>query len=250
VTPRHPFAVAVVTLVAKAYGLDADILWTTSRMPTVNEARHFAWWKVQQVLGWSNVELGICMGVDNTTVLVAMRKTAVLVRDGTGTPSLRHAVQVLEKLSISDALGLSEPKERPPSLVLSPSESGSPSEVLSASFSASDSGSKEPVSKPARGTRNRPRTAAPDTLLPNDKHRQIATDKGVDLAVEVERFLSFHRAKGNLMASWNSALTTWLLSPYVKTTVHGGRPPPGANFNRLKALAEQAEREEKRNAAQ
>jgi hypothetical protein len=52
----------------------------------------------------------------------------------------------------------------------------------------------------------------------------------------------------------DAAFRTWLrrAAAYLPPTGtgRGGKPPPGANFNRLKALAEQAEREEKRNAAQ
>lgn len=111
--------------------------------------------------------------------------------------------------------------EPSPSLVLSPSDSQALQSVVS-SVSSEDSAllssGSGPESKPARG-RAKPRTAAPEQLEPTAAHEKIAAERGLELANEIARCLNHHRAKGNLMANWNAAVTTWLL---------GARPgPPG-----------------------
>ncbi len=254
-TPRHPFAVAVVALVADSYGIDADLLWSRQRGPTLCEARQLACWALREKTGWSYPELGRALCLDHSTVIHGVRKTCAKVRDGTGTRFLKPAYDRLATDGVTAAKPVVEAVLCPPSLVLSPSESGSPSAALSASFSASESGSKEPVSKPARKPRKaEPETPPPEHIAPTARQVEIANEKNIDLPVEIERFLNHHRAKGNVMARWTAGLTTWLLSPYPKALKGGGpgpgKPPPGANFNRLRALADQAEREEKRNAAQ
>lgn len=50
----------------------------------------------------------------------------------------------------------------------------------------------------------------PDTLAPNDKHREIAAERGLNLAAEFEKFSDHHRAKGSTFKDWDAALRNWL----------------------------------------
>lgn len=258
-TPNHPAATAMVATVAAIYGIDAELIWSRQRGPTLVEARHLAWWALREKTGWSYPELGRALGVDHSTVLHGVRNTCGKVRDGTGTSFLKTAVEFLKSTGLAGAKPVAEGVGKlevcPPPLILSPSEISSQSPVLSGSSSALSSGSKEPVSKPARRRKTEPETEPPEHLAPTARQVEIANERNIDLPVEIERYLSHHRAKGNKRARWTAGLTTWLLSPYPKAlkgggSGPGGKPPPGANFARLKARAEQLELEEKRNAAQ
>lgn len=127
----------------------------------------------------------------------------------------------------------------------------SPDQALFASspeISPSEASGSRPESEPARGSkvrRSKPRTEAPDWIEPTPRQREIATERGIDLNVEIERCLAHHRGKGNLQASWSGTLTTWLLSPYAKAMVGGGNGKPvGQNFARLSARIARMEREE------
>jgi hypothetical protein len=77
-----------------------------------------------------------------------------------------------------------------------------------------------PVKPAAKQVRHKPRTQAPETLEPTAKHRQVASERGVDVLNEIQRCLSHHKAKGNLMADWNATVTTWLLGSEPR-----GKPP-------------------------
>ncbi len=140
-------------------------------------------------------------------------------------------------------------------LELSPSDTSS--QVLDSSGSSSDSSAltssgSRPESLPAREPktqRRKPRTEAPDWIEPTPRQREIASERGIDLKVEIERCLAHHRGKGNLQASWSGTLTTWLLSPYAKAMVGGATQQaaskvPGQNFNRLSARIARMELEE------
>jgi hypothetical protein len=277
VTPNHPTALAVVARVAALYGIDAAILWRKGKQsPSIIEARQLAMWALRERTRWSYPELGTALGVDHTAVMHGVRRASERAVHKSGTGFLRDAVlslglpwgfddpsserpppePITEPVNETGNNGVGtgcQPEVCPPSLVLSPSESGVPSLALSASFLASDSGSKGPDSKPARAPRAKPRTPPPERVEPSARHREIATQRGLELETEIERCLNYHRGKGNTMANWGATVTTWLLSPYAKATVNGGppgKPPPGANFERLRARAERLELEEKRNATQ
>lgn len=257
-TPNHPTAIATVALIAGVYGIDPEVIWSRRRTPCVVEARHLSWWALRERTGWSYPELGRALGVDHSSVLQGVRRACGKVRDGTGSMFMRSALELLERLSKPEGKPVvidgGKPEVCPPPLTLSPSETNSQSLVLSASSpenSALSSSDQGPVSKRARVRRKLPRTAPPETLEATDSHRRLAAEKGIDLDAEIRRCLEHHRARGNTMANWNAAVTTWLLSPYQKAVGnHQGKPPPGANFNRLRDRAAQLELEEKRNAAQ
>lgn len=50
----------------------------------------------------------------------------------------------------------------------------------------------------------------PDNFQPTDAHRQLATELGVQLTIELPKFTDYHRAKGSTMKDWDAALRTWL----------------------------------------
>ena len=50
----------------------------------------------------------------------------------------------------------------------------------------------------------------PDDFRPNDKHLALAAELQIDLRSEWPQFVDHHRAKGNTMKDWNSALNTWI----------------------------------------
>ncbi len=197
------------------------------------------------------------------------RKSAEVRREAHGSAQPRSKLEPNADASPKQTSLASEPNPRtktdvasnqgtdlPSSLELSPLNQDSQALVLSGfspdSSSAPKSSDQGPDRLPARAAnsrRSKPRTEAPDTLEPTPRHQQIATERGIDLAVETERCLAHHRGKGNLQANWNAVLTTWLLSPYAKATTGGvNQQPaskvPGQNFNRLNARIARMELEE------
>jgi hypothetical protein len=50
----------------------------------------------------------------------------------------------------------------------------------------------------------------PDDWAPNDTHRRIAGEIGVDSDREAIQFGDHHRAKGTVMLDWDAAFRTWL----------------------------------------
>lgn len=240
-TPKHPMAIAVVAIVAGAYGLDSLLLWGKGERssPTISEARALVCWVLRHRMSWSFPEVGLALGIDHSSVMNACKRTGLKQEQGYHSPSFILALKALDledlhsllpdiptlrSLAVTSVATVRPQEDRDnatrvsPPLVLSPSDDTDQDCKKAEDSSPISSGSKEPESKPARAKRNRPRTAAPDQLLPTDKHREIASDRKLDLKLEVERCLNHHRAKGNLMASWNAALTTWLLSPYAQPT--------------------------------
>jgi hypothetical protein len=53
-------------------------------------------------------------------------------------------------------------------------------------------------------------SSLPSGWTPNDKHREIARERGVDLDAEVEQFCDFHLAKGSTFKDWDASFRTWL----------------------------------------
>ncbi len=142
------------------------------------------------------------------------------------------------------------PLTLPPLEITSPDQgfSGISPEVSS----LSEASGSRPESKRARG--RSPETEAPEKLEPTVRQIQIALERGIDLAAEVERCLAYHRSKGNRFRSWSQVLTTWLLGPYPKVLLNRQQNTQTLNFEQVKARAERLAREEqemeRRNAAQ
>jgi hypothetical protein len=54
------------------------------------------------------------------------------------------------------------------------------------------------------------KTALPDGFKPNETCRSKAIALGVSLEVELDKFTSFHQAKGNKYVDWQAAFRNWL----------------------------------------
>lgn len=69
-------------------------------------------------------------------------------------------------------------------------------------------------------------TQFPDGWKPNDKHRQLASELGVDTADQAQRFEDHHVAKGSTFKDWDRAFNNWLRnSVSFGTTGKGSRTP-------------------------
>lgn len=79
---------------------------------------------------------------------------------------------------------------------------------------------------PKPSARKKRRTPAPDAMEVTTAMAEWAEAKGVkvELEAETERFLDFHRAKGNAMVDWRAAWRTWMAntkrwgSPHAQPT--------------------------------
>lgn len=62
------------------------------------------------------------------------------------------------------------------------------------------------------GTSSAPKRASqlPDDFEPNQRNREIAEERGLNLDSVVAQFADHHRAKGSTMKDWHLALNTWL----------------------------------------
>lgn len=223
-TPRHPFAAAVVEIVATAYGIDPELIWGGARMgATITEARWLSWGQAKKMCGWSSVETGRAFGIDGSTVLYALRKLEGRVRDGTHTDWYTSAAQALDKLSVGAWQAVKCPvfatitSTYPPR---APSPSGISDSGSEGSLFSSDL--KEPISKPARAT---PKSAkwrfVPDDWQPSDAHRELAVKLRLDLEQQVELFRNheFAKPKSNADKTFNR----WLL----QANGFGNGKPPG-----------------------
>lgn len=218
-TPRHPFAIAVVELVARAYGIDPELIWGGDRLgATITEARWLSWGQAKKICGWSSVETGTAFGTDGSTVLHGLKKLAARAADGTHTPWYSSAAQALDKLSLGDwqamnfgVSGTAAPAVPPraPSLSDSGSESSS---ALSSPI--------KPVSKPARDRSPKQRLRmVPAGWEPKDAHRDLAKSLGVNFDSQLVLFKD-HEFK-DPKSNFDAAFRTWLRRAATYA------PPPG-----------------------
>lgn len=54
------------------------------------------------------------------------------------------------------------------------------------------------------------RQQIPDDFVPNEAGRNAATQKGISLSEELEKFRNYHLAKGSVMLDWQAAWRTWV----------------------------------------
>jgi hypothetical protein len=66
------------------------------------------------------------------------------------------------------------------------------------------------------------KTALPDGFKPNETCRSKAIDLGVSLEVELDKFTSFHQAKGNKYVDWQAAFRNWLTKAAEFRAQRGG----------------------------
>jgi hypothetical protein len=65
-------------------------------------------------------------------------------------------------------------------------------------------------SEAATPSRRKPAKRLPDDWQPNDRHREIAEERGVDLQREVFTFRNHAQSNDRRQADWNAAFRTWL----------------------------------------
>jgi hypothetical protein len=264
--PNHPTALAMLATVAAVYGLDAKDLAGRERWPTIVEARHLAWWLLREKTGWSYPELGRALGVDHTSVLNGVRKTAAKVLGGLGTPSLKVAIKVCaaceevealppDKPGTSHGVSTEQPEAKPVNVAvfahippaapraLSPLSSGSDSSPDSSSLLSS--GSEGPVSKPAREPKPpKPRgwKVVPAEWVPNDDHRKRARELRVNFDEELQKFRE-HEFK-DPKQDFDRAFSRWLRrSVEFKATGVRASPGGGSTVPMLMARVQRLEAE-------
>lgn len=97
-----------------------------------------------------------------------------------------------------------------------------------------DSGERE---APRRSRRSKPLREIPDDWKPTDRHRKTALERGLDCAIEAERFVNYCKAHGRKYRDFNAAFSNWLTSGYTNRTT-GGRQP-ALSKSQLNDLANQ-----------
>lgn len=97
-----------------------------------------------------------------------------------------------------------------------------------------DSGERE---APRRSRRSKPLREIPDDWKPTDRHLKTALERGLDCAIEAERFVNYCRAHGRKYRDFNAAFSNWLTSSYTNRTT-GGRQP-ALSKSQLNDLANQ-----------
>lgn len=97
-----------------------------------------------------------------------------------------------------------------------------------------DSGERE---APRRSRRSKPLREIPDDWKPTDRHRKTALERGLDCAIEAERFVNYCKAHGRKYRDFNAAFSNWLTSGYANRTT-GGRQP-ALSKSQLNDLANQ-----------
>lgn len=83
----------------------------------------------------------------------------------------------------------------------------SKTETKRGSSSSSSASAEEKQEKKSKQNRS---TGYPAGWAPNDGHRTMAAELGVDLSAEAANFEDHHRAKGSTFKDWDRAFNTWL----------------------------------------
>lgn len=96
------------------------------------------------------------------------------------------------------------------------------------------SGEIAPQSQPA-AKRRRPnqKTGCPDLFEPSDHMKEWASSVGpnLDLKEETEKFLDFHRSRGNSFSDWDASWRNWIRNAvkFARNNGNGGGSPNGTN---------------------
>ena len=105
-----------------------------------------------------------------------------------------------------------------------------PESSLSVSFSVSDSPISDPVStKPEQPKVARAKRHLHEDWQPTERHREMATKLGLDVAAEGENFRDHHRGRGNRFLDWDLTFNTWLRNA-KKFSRGGATARPGASI--------------------
>lgn len=110
-----------------------------------------------------------------------------------------------------------------------------------------ESGSSElPESKGSGRAKAARRTRLPDDWAPNDEHRTRASQLGLKLDAELEKFRAHAVATGRVMANWNATFTTWLLNAERWAPRGSQAPVQGAFGSRPQQSAQELEEARRR----
>lgn len=82
--------------------------------------------------------------------------------------------------------------------------------------------------EPAKQKRASPKTGVQADFYPNEAGIEAAESVGLDVKVEVRKFIDHHEGKGSLMASWQAAWRTWVGKAAEFRAARGGKPTPTA----------------------
>lgn len=97
-----------------------------------------------------------------------------------------------------------------------------------------------PVEPPVTTTARTRQTQMPNDLMWNNGHSIKAMGKGVDVAVEFEKFKDYHLAHASKFADWDKAFHTWLNNarpdPGMGRGQRTGNPPPRTPTDRMNAV--------------
>ena len=87
--------------------------------------------------------------------------------------------------------------------------------------------------KPAKNRR----TPLESTFYPNETGVRIAEEKGLNVAIELQKFSDYHLANGNLMADWQAAFRKWIGNAYPAKIATQPRQQPESFRERDARLA-------------
>lgn len=141
-------------------------------------------------------------------------------------PDNNHAGPVLlHEIGVQHEVNLKENKEdiklHPTCTPTSTSTSTSTSTYgLRLTASGEIASQSKPVAKRRRQTQQ---TGCPEIFEPSDSMKEWASnaDSSLNLKVETEKFLDYHKAKGSSFADWDAAWRTWIRNA-VKFNSNGG----------------------------
>lgn len=97
-------------------------------------------------------------------------------------------------------------------------------------FDSGESKTKtETVKKPAKKKRTN-NQIMPEDFIPTQQHLELAAKSNVNLEIEFQQFIDYHKARTSKFADWHAALRTWIrnASKFQKNNRPGGyQPKPG-----------------------
>lgn len=258
VTRSNPIAIAVVAIVAGAYGLDSALLWGGSGerpSPMIAEARAVVCWVLRHRMSWTLPEVGKALFIDNSTVFHACARTAeklAISESAEGyqklSPSFHLAIRALTLEGVQSLLpdiptlrtmaAQSIAKGCSPSPLTNPSDQNQGSVQIPDPDSSLPSSDQRPVSKRARGPKLRLRNV-PETWQPTDKHRALAVEVGANFEQQLELFRD-HEFK-DPKSNFDAAFRTWLRRSVEFAPRKLNGTPPGLEQHNVHKQAAGAE---------
>ena len=87
------------------------------------------------------------------------------------------------------------------------------------SFSASSDAKQKKASR---------KSQVSPSFQPDESGVKASNEAGLDVGVELRKFIDHHEAKGSVMASWQAAWRTWIRNAAAFRDARGGKPTPTA----------------------